>query len=951
MASSVLINGMKLKQLREQRALSQEGLEYACSQKKGCSVSIATIKRAELGTPLSRRTAARLANFFSVSIDELISTPINEHDAMPSFSEEKRQGVVVWLRCNTKGAVTEMANRISLLCPLFTQNFGNTLVAALPYQAQERKIYLSLQSALLDWSQFASTFTALVSVQPLSTLSEQQWCLDDHRLNILSELSLQIHRPSVLVSDSLIEVSSRYFSYQDIRHLSGYKVLLQRQQPFFCTTVAREHELSLFRYALEQVDRYENRFLITVSGDEGMGKSHMLNELTHLAQQQGWQAIDYDFEWSPHPLLELTQQITASRQLGQTKSRAETQCDVALESDIAAPQTPILISIDNVHLSDHTHIADIKKIMEDLQKSAAVIAISYLPSHVDDDCLETLRCTQWSELPLSLSPLNKHAMIMFAQQQESIPNEREDSYIEQSNGNPFYYQQLILFRPKNGIPPSVFLRSQDILNNLPPISKQILAILSLALAPFTTDDLKAMLPLSGPSIETLLNIHLIRISHEDVVTVYSPFLAKVLVENIEPQDQCRIYLHLASHTKQHASISDISKQLTLADYYTKGESWHEASRTFLHCGQHCLETGDYPLAQHYLNIALEHQQRAPHLSSNGLLLDIRLTLATLVRVTHGWVSHSTVAAYQSCITLAQEQKCAKRHCISLSGLWVTQLMAMNFELSEDTAKQILALAEESDIPSGKALAYSCLANSQYWLAKHHQAITHAQLAFEYMQDKQQDAIYDKVGINPIALAGCFGSLSATLLGLEDKVIYFQSFNGDDSIVNEPFSQAIALQGEVWVAYHSRQFQQVLQLSDQLLDLADTYQFPFYRGIAMLFKGWAQFFTSKQQTAPSLALVEEGYNHWLTASGDQIAHSLYAMIKAELYIKVQRLEEALALLEEGIDTATQRKEFCYLAPMYAMAASIQTDGGSFNQIASQFAKQQGATLFISEYNLD
>ncbi len=38
MADTVLINGKRLKALREKHALSQEGLEHACSQKKGCSV-------------------------------------------------------------------------------------------------------------------------------------------------------------------------------------------------------------------------------------------------------------------------------------------------------------------------------------------------------------------------------------------------------------------------------------------------------------------------------------------------------------------------------------------------------------------------------------------------------------------------------------------------------------------------------------------------------------------------------------------------------------------------------------------------------------------------------------------------------------------------------------------------------------------------------------------------
>ena len=64
MANTVHIDSKKLKLLREQNTLSQEGLEQACRQTQGCSISMATIKRAELGHPISRRSATKLAHYF-----------------------------------------------------------------------------------------------------------------------------------------------------------------------------------------------------------------------------------------------------------------------------------------------------------------------------------------------------------------------------------------------------------------------------------------------------------------------------------------------------------------------------------------------------------------------------------------------------------------------------------------------------------------------------------------------------------------------------------------------------------------------------------------------------------------------------------------------------------------------------------------------------------------------
>ena len=201
------------------------------------------------------------------------------------------------------------------------------------------------------------------------------------------------------------------------------------------------------------------------------------------------------------------------------------------------------------------------------------------------------------------------------------------------------------------------------------------------------------------------------------------------------------------------------------------------------------------------------------------------------------------------------------------------------------------------------------------------------------------------------MAGCFGSLSATLLCQDEDVLYFQSHNQDKGIIDEAFSYAIILQGEVWVNYHTRNFEQVIRLSEQLLSLAESNNFPFYKGVAMLFKGWAQFFIPNQDEAQSLMLVEDGFNHWLASSGDQIAHSLYSLIKAELYIKVSRQDEAKSLLKNGIEIALQKKEACYLAPMYAMLASLKKEGFHYKQLAKSIANDQGARLFLREETIN
>lgn len=67
----VCLNGSKLKQLRQDLGLSQEQASWHCRE-EGIRLSIATIKRAELGKSILYRTAKEFSRLFNVCMEELI---------------------------------------------------------------------------------------------------------------------------------------------------------------------------------------------------------------------------------------------------------------------------------------------------------------------------------------------------------------------------------------------------------------------------------------------------------------------------------------------------------------------------------------------------------------------------------------------------------------------------------------------------------------------------------------------------------------------------------------------------------------------------------------------------------------------------------------------------------------------------------------------------------------
>lgn len=71
MDGKVVLDTRKLKTRRKQLGYSQEALSYEC-EKRRLKVSLATIKRAETGKPVTYRTARDLAEFFSLQPTELM---------------------------------------------------------------------------------------------------------------------------------------------------------------------------------------------------------------------------------------------------------------------------------------------------------------------------------------------------------------------------------------------------------------------------------------------------------------------------------------------------------------------------------------------------------------------------------------------------------------------------------------------------------------------------------------------------------------------------------------------------------------------------------------------------------------------------------------------------------------------------------------------------------------
>lgn len=239
MANTVHINREKLKQLREQRDLSQEGLEQACRQTQGCSISMTTIKRAELGRRISRRSATKLANFFSLTLNELILEPTNK--LLNNPAPDTTSSIMLWFHSSHTHLLHKISERALCFEPYMFQRTNDIITVAFPYQPHSL-CALVLQSSLLKLCESCTNYRALVTLEKLSQPIPYQWQMSEQQYLRLSEITDKVPHNTIVVSPDIYKQSHSILNYQSCASISDYQELLQKKAP-----LSTQRELSMLR--------------------------------------------------------------------------------------------------------------------------------------------------------------------------------------------------------------------------------------------------------------------------------------------------------------------------------------------------------------------------------------------------------------------------------------------------------------------------------------------------------------------------------------------------------------------------------------------------------------------------------------------------------------------------------------------------------------------------------
>ncbi len=1013
------LDAQKLKELRKKQGLSQERLAYAC-EKKRLRVSIATIKRAELGKLVSLRTATELAQFYNLDISELLLKNSVNTEVAPVLSQSTSTSImpVLWLRLN--GDSQTVQDVVALLkrrgC-ISVEPLGNTVTAVFGRFDSDGQGHLLAQRVSLEVRHKLQLDNSLTFFAALHLGAVQQgvesMLITPSVLQWFAEKSLSVPENTLIVSNEIFQVSHGHFNYQVVE-ISGEEFYVLEGEKYIVHTlplIGRASELLQLNALLDGVGQRTTPAIAHITGIGGVGKSRLLNALIEQAKLRDFviASIDLELGWDePVELLtiNLCQNIyntackkISSRQIYDSISNdsisdsikyvfshvlniqtpfGTNECDLNITVDeallvdalnvlmdclIKQFSLRVVITIDNFHLAKKTGASIFSSLLARCENLPITCVVTSRLESNDNDLIKSLANQNYSFMTLSLGGISPEDTRKLCSAFDGIPDSYRNKCIAMSEGIPLYLIQLLTAYPNTDeVPSSLQVLLEQKIHGLSQVNRMVVELLSVA-------EIDISLALLGELI-SIVNRHHQDSKECDFESFDPENLVGIQIININPLRGIKLCHQLVKRTI-YEGLSESSKRYyhtLLAEFLEENRGDEVGGISNIGVGRHCLGAGYNSKAAEYFYLAAsELIQKGIYSDAKSLLMDaleavqsveskerfdieinIQLALSGIYKVSYGWVSPLVKNAYLRIEALCNLIGGDKRLSLALFGLWTIELSTLNFKSAEKLAKRCLTVAEEYSDPQGEMHAYIALSNTLFWRGKLTQSELAARKSLELYQAAYSESSIQLLGQDPRALAGCFGAWSASLLGKDEVAEYYRNIlRNDINKLNHDFSVAIGLQGNAWLDYHYGDLEGALQYAEELDRLSEEKNFPFYRGVAALFIGWAKH--KLHGAADAATIVDQGYHRWLVSSGDKIAYSLYCTILAEIYLDQENYSAARDLLEKGIQFSLDKYEECYVPEMYRLLSLCVDDKQKEAYLYKGLALAGESSVFSSRIN--
>jgi class 3 adenylate cyclase/predicted ATPase len=420
------------------------------------------------------------------------------------------------------------------------------------------------------------------------------------------------------------------------------------------------------------------------------------------------------------------------------------------------------------------------------------------------------------------------------------------------------------------------------------------------------------------SIDTLLDAGIF-LHEDDGYSFKHVLLRDESYDRIPHVTRAQLHGRVATTLRERFSHVAETRPELVAHHLAAAGATEPAMREWQRAGGRSLQNAAYAEAAHHFERALTLCARLPRSTqderkASGLVeLELRKDLGMSLIATRGYTFPAVEENYEHALRRSSELNTRSEDVPIpiLYGLWGTYFMRGDRGATDELAKQFRRVLESPD-PLARHVAHSVLGARAFYLGDFAHATEQFEKAIVLYDPAQHYTLTHDYGYagglyshSYLACLLCFTGYPDRGLALATEAIELARS------LKDPYAHATSLAFAACVARERGESARAKALSGELIELATTYQFILWLGIALCLSGWSNL--AEGNVHGGADQIRTGFQMY-EATGAKLPGQYLRLILIEAELAKGDLVTGLAEVEKGLRLCRETFD-SYLEPEY------------------------------------
>jgi class 3 adenylate cyclase/tetratricopeptide (TPR) repeat protein len=615
---------------------------------------------------------------------------------------------------------------------------------------------------------------------------------------------------------------------------------------------------------------------------------------------------------------------------------------------------PLIVIFEDLHWIDDETQGLLDLLADSIGTARVLMMVNYRPEYHHHWVSKTYY-TQLRLDPLGREMADAMLNSLLGDSEELLP--LQQMIAERTEGNPFFIEEMVQALFDEGvlarddgivrmqkpigsvhIPPTVRGILASRIDRLGASEKDLLQMLAIIGKEFPMGLVRRV---TGKSDEALLpllqNLQLGEFIYEQPAFPDSEYTFKHALTQEVAAESMLIERRRNIHERAAAAIEEIyagkvdDHLVELAHHYSQSSNIPKAIDFLRRAGEQAYQRSTYDDALRHTREALRLVGTQPDSRERDLVeLRLLMLLGPMLVATQGFNAPELMSILGRSRELVRHAGERPEIFGVLFGLWSVQFASGQMRESLATAEHLLSLAERLQQPMALGGANSSLGSSLTWLGDFERARLHLERAVAiYDSDLPLFLPSSKASVIP---SRCQLTWALWMLGFPDQA----KKRADEALalarrLNRPFSTAFALTYSIATAARRRETAGIRPIAEGLVELAREHGFPYWSAVGTMSLGCA--IADEGDVEPGLNTMLQGLQA-LSGFGADLIYCYGLSLLAELYAHLQRTDEGLKAVDEGLERIESKNQRLAETELYRIQGLLLLQRPSGKEAAIQ-----------------